>query len=408
MKGSMRRRGDSWQLRVYAGVDPVTGKERYVSRSHRGTKRTAEVELARFVAEVNDGLATATEATVNNLLDRWWDTASPDWSAATRREHLSIMRNHIRPMLGPARLSKLTASDLDHWYAELRKKPGRKSATLSPATVKRVAVVMNAALEQAVKWGWIPNNPARASSPPKVRPAKIAPPDTEQVARILDLVKVEDHPFWVFLRIAASTGARRSQVCGLQWADVDLAGARLLFTRAVVDGDNGIEVKGTKTDRAYRVALDRGSCDALRHHRSWAEQVAQQAETTLRPESFVFSYEVDGSKPWRPDGVSHRWRRWRKEADLPGVRLHDIRHFMATTMLTDGVPVSVVSGRLGHARASTTLNIYSHFVEAGDQDAADGIGSLLDGPMGLESDVHGQTMDSGGPRTGKAESEDPA
>jgi hypothetical protein len=88
--------------------------------------------------------------------------------------------------------------------------------------------------------------------------------------------------------------------------------------------------------------------------------------------------------------------------------LHDIRHFMATTMLTEGVPVSVVSGRLGHARASTTLNIYSHFVEAGDQDAADGIGSLLDGPTAPESPIHGQIMDSDGSGTGKAESEDPA
>jgi hypothetical protein len=107
--------------------------------------------LARLVAEADDGLSTPSDATVNMLLDRWWEAMSPNWSAATRREHLSIMRNHIRPMVGPVKLSKLTAADLDRWYAELRKKPGRKGATLSPATVKRIVVVPNAALSQAVK-----------------------------------------------------------------------------------------------------------------------------------------------------------------------------------------------------------------------------------------------------------------
>ncbi len=193
--------------------------------------------------------------------------------------------------------------------AELRKKPGRKSATLTPSTVKRIAVVVNVALEQAVKWGWIPVNPAKASSPPKVRQTKISPPSAAALGRALKLIRTDDAPFWVFLRVAASTGARRSQICGLQWGDVDLETARALFARGVVDGDNGIEVKGTKTDRVYRVALDPGSCEALRSHHRWAEGIAEQAGAKLRPDSFVFSYEVDGGKPWRPDGVSHRWRK---------------------------------------------------------------------------------------------------
>lgn len=99
--------------------------------------------------------------------------------------------------------------------------------------------------------------------------------------------------------------------------------------------------------------------------------VAAVCGTSLTSRSFVFSYQPDGSRPWRPDGVTHRWTKWRRKADLDHVRLHDLRHFMATTILTAGVPVSVVAGRLGHARSATTLNVYSHFVEAGDQAAAD-------------------------------------
>jgi integrase len=75
--------------------------------------------------------------------------------------------------------------------------------------------------------------------------------------------------------------------------------------------------------------------------------------------------------------VTSRWMKWRKKAGLDGVRLHDLRHFMATTMLAAGVPVSVVAGRLGHARPATTLNVYSHFVDAGDKVAADVLAKII-------------------------------
>ncbi len=113
----------------------------------------------------------------------------------------------------------------------------------------------------------------------------------------------------------------------------------------------------------------------------------------------MVSYEADGSKPWRPDGVTHRWIRWRKSVGLDGVRLHDVRHFMATTMLSAGVPVSVVAGRLGHARSSTTLNVYSHFVDAGDEQAADTLAGLMNAGLGDVSSAND------GPVTG-AESPD--
>ncbi len=178
--------------------------------------------------------------------------------------------------------------------------------------------------------------------------------------------------------MAASTGARRSQICGLQWRDVDFDRGRVVFARGLVDGGNGIEIKRTKTDRAYRVSLDSTTLAELISHRGWFEKIANETGASVKRSSFVFSYEVDGSKPWRPDGVTHRWTKWRDRAGLEGVRLHDLRHYMATTMLTAGVPVSVVADRLGHAQSATTLNVYSHFVETGDQDAANLIADLVD------------------------------
>ena len=99
----------------------------------------------------------------------------------------------------------------------------------------------------------------------------------------------------------------------------------------------------------------------------------------------VFSYEPDGSVPWRPDGVTARFVRLRDGLGLSGVRLHDLRHFVATRMLAAGVPVPTVSGRLGHANSSTTLNVYSHFLEASDREAAEALGRLLDSTRSVRS-----------------------
>ncbi len=99
----------------------------------------------------------------------------------------------------------------------------------------------------------------------------------------------------------------------------------------------------------------------------------------------VFSYEPDSSVPWRPDGVTARFVRLSDGLGLTGFRLHDLRHFVATRMLATGVPVPTVSGRLGHANSSTTLNVYSHFLEASDREAAEALGKLLDGTRSARS-----------------------
>lgn len=137
-------------------------------------------------------------------------------------------------------------------------------------------------------------------------------------------------------------------------------------------------MKGRKTDRIYRVTLDAGRLDSLIHHRKAMEERDELCGVELPAKAFVFSYEPGCSAPWRPDGVTARWMKWRAKAGLDGVRLHDLRHFMATTMLTAGVPVSIVAGRLGYARPATTLTVYSHFVDAGDKVAADVLAKIMD------------------------------
>jgi integrase len=97
----------------------------------------------------------------------------------------------------------------------------------------------------------------------------------------------------------------------------------------------------------------------------------------LDDNGFVFSDDVVGSQPWRPDGVTASFVRLRDKVGLSSVRLHDFRHFAATQLLAAGVPVRTVSGRLGHANPATTLNVYAAWLQESDQVAATVLSDLL-------------------------------
>jgi integrase len=152
----------------------------------------------------------------------------------------------------------------------------------------------------------------------------------------------------------------------------------LTISRSIVEtqGSTLIE-KDTKTHSSRRIALDSGSIAALADQRERCQRRAKSCGTRLADSGHVFSVDPDAGRPWVPNEVTKQFIRIRRSVGLDSVRLHDLRHFTATRLLSEGVPVRTVSGRLGHANAATTLGVYAHFVEESDRDAADKIGSIL-------------------------------
>jgi integrase len=376
MPGSLRQRGPgSWQLRVYLGVDADTGKERWATKTVHGSRRHAAAELRQFVEEA--GYARLRAGTIADLLDRWLAHASPGWSTSTLLQNRSVIERHLKPLLGHLAVTKLTTVDIDDVYRHLLRAGGAEGRPLAPGTVHRVHVVLHRALTQAVRWEWVWLNPASAASPPRVSPAEVRPPAPDQVQRLLAYVQERDPDFATYLWLAASTGARRSQLLGLRWAEVDLRHAAIGFTRAYVEGPTGPVLRATKTHRTYRVAIDQATIERLVEHRRRAEARANSNGVEVVGTAFVFSADRDGSVPWLPNRVTKEFIRHLRRSGVGRFRLHDLRHFMATQMLGHGVAVVTVAQRLGHARASTTLNVYGHCIPGADRDAASFISNLI-------------------------------
>jgi integrase len=377
--GSIRQRGkSSWELRVHAGRDELTGKKLYVHKTFRGGKREAERELARLVAQVEEGTRTARSGTIAELCEKWFDFTAPGLSPAVAAEYRRLLDRRILPRWGATPVRRLRTAELDAWYAQLRRYGGVSGGELSPNSVNRIHAVLRRALSQAVRWGWITTNPAAAASPPRVRRESLEIPCADDVGRLIAASAKVNRALPVFLRLAATTGARRGELCALRWRDIDLDRGILHISGALVEVERRVIEKGTKTHAERRITLDQGSIQVLAAYRVEVDEALAFAGTALSRDSFVFSHHPGGLQPWRPNYVTLAFVRLTRREGLEGLRLHDLRHFAATTMLVGGVDVRTAAGRLGHAQSSTTLDIYAHFVRAADERAASAIGAALD------------------------------
>jgi integrase len=173
----------------------------------------------------------------------------------------------------------------------------------------------------------------------------------------------------VFLRLAAITGARRGELCALRWDRLDPERAMLHIAGAIAETGRGVLERPTKTHAERRLTLDPFTLAQLKQLRP--------ADAGGSDRRYIFSHDPTGQMPWRPSYVTLAFGRLARQLHITGIRLHDLRHSAATTMLVNGIDMRTTAGRLGHARASTTVDIYAHYTLPADQHAAATLADVL-------------------------------
>jgi hypothetical protein len=247
MKGHLRQRGDAWELRAYAGTDPTTGRQKYVTRTFRGGKRAAEDALARLVIEVSGGGCAAQDATVGDLVRQWLELAKPELSPSTVRGYELQIRTQIVPAIGRVRLARLTTAQLDHFYARLRQSGGQDNKPLAPATARKVHAIVrdehdayrvsSAQQRRSLPSRPSPDRPARRAGEAICRGACCDPPARRAGCRLLGWSIRADPALYVFLdgtvAIATTDGTNYQLADGVLDAVSDPdAAARAIAGRA--------------------------------------------------------------------------------------------------------------------------------------------------------------------------------
>jgi integrase len=356
----VEKAANRWEIRWYEPRDLVTGTRRRRGETFIGSKRDATKRLQEVTT------LTTTESLVP-LADciRLWRSEAEHELGTIRNYDLAV--TSIPKALMGTPISKIRSATINSLVRKVTADHGVHRARL-------VHAVVSGALTHAWRQEWLADNPAKRvkyPTPPR-RPGTQPTPD--QVRALLDLV-VDNAQLYAWLLTSADSGCRRGEVLALRWSHVR---AGELFIEHALDPIDAHE-KATKTDNVRTVAISTRTTGALEAWRIGQREFAADHSTRLVADPFVFSDANNGARPWRPDVATKRFGRLRARAGIEGVRLYDIRHYVATELLGAGVDPKTVAGRLGHTRVATTNDLYGHVIPARDRAAADVLDNILNG-----------------------------
>ena len=370
--GMVRKREDGrWEGRIVVGHkgngDSIF---RYI---YADTQKELTTKLRQNIdAFQGVELTEQSKMTLAQWLDEWLEkhmtgTVRPGTLEGYRKD----MDNHVKPYLGEKLLIKLTSDDLRELYQLLlergRKLPRQNCGPgLAPATVRGIHATLHHALKTAADEGLIPFNPAEKVTPPSVpnTPKRVLTHD--QLEKFLCAIRFD--PIWHdFFYTELTTGLRRGELCGLTWEDFDSEAGTLKVRRTIHARKGGeLEAGETKTYAGQRTILLPYSTTQLLKERKTAALTQWIFPDPLRPE-----------RPVNPSSAYRRLKELLKQAGLPSLRFHDLRHTFATHALASGVDAKTLSGILGHTKASFTLDTYTHVTGDMHRNAAEIVGNVI-------------------------------
>ncbi|MGE0470738.1 MAG: tyrosine-type recombinase/integrase [Nitrospira sp.] len=389
MKGHLFQRNPqqnpkSWTIVLDVGrkIDPVTGKSKRVQtwKTVQGTKKEAQAELSTMLHNLARGqVITPSKMTLADWLEEWITSAiQPHKRLRTYETYRSVIDKHLKPVLGQYRLADLRASHLQSYY---------QGSTLSSTTLQQHHTILHSSLQAAVMQDFLPRNPAALVMGKPRRPEgheaiEANCWDADQAKAFLGLAKAGTLQQAAFYPLALDSGARKAELCGLRWADLDVDKKTLSIVRQLVkvkQKSTGTPLFGPpKNKRPRLIDLDERTVELLRRHK--ADQAARRLLLGTAYQDYGLIFARDFGQPLLMNNLGQReFSRLMTDAKVKRITFHGLRHTCATLLLGAGVPVKVVSERLGHKRVEITLNVYAHALPSMQQDAAVKLGRLLHG-----------------------------
>ena len=355
-----------WEGRYTSGFDPKTGKQKQHSISGKTQAEVAQ-KLREVTAEIGQGIfQEACKLTVGQWLTAWEQDYLVGIKPRTQEAYRSIIKNHLQPELGAARLDILNAHTIQHFYNGLRKKG------LSPKTIKNIHGVFHEALQQAVMIGYLRVNPSEPCALPRVVKKDIKPLDDDAIRRFLEAV--QGHRFELLYLVTLFTGLRKGEVLGLAWDRVDFDKGTLLIDRQLQrakdeTGERRYSLASLKNDRWRRITPADFVMELLRRQRSRQAEWRLRAGPAWEDSGLVFTDEL--GKHLSPYTVYNNYKRLVALIGRPDARVHDLRHTYAVAAIKSGDDIKTVQGNLGHATAAFTLDVYGHVTDQMKRDSAE-------------------------------------
>jgi integrase len=321
-------------------------------------------KLIEALSNRNKGLVfEGDDQTLSAYLDRWLNgPVKGSVKPSTFESYERMISNHIKPALGHRKLKNLAPDHVQYFYQS------KLDAGLAPGTVRLMHGILHKALEQAVKWGIVPRNVCKATTPPKPNPEEIHPLNAEQAKQFLEAAR--GNRLEALYVLAVTAGLRIGELLGLKWEDIDLDGEALHIKRTRSQAKAGPTFTTPKNGKGRSIRQTQRAVEALKSHKAAQNVERLKLGDLWENNDLVFCTTAGKPLDFR-NVATASFKPLLEKAGLPNIRFHDLRHTCATLLLSRGHHPKLVQELLGHASVAMTLDRYSHVLPGmGDQTAA--------------------------------------
>lgn len=400
---SVRKRGNSYQITVSNGRDG-TGRQLIETatftpdpqRTDRQNQKALEKFIFEFEEKVKSGkFLDGEKVTFSAFTEKWLkEYAAVQLEKTTVDIYKILLTVHILPVIGHLKLARIQPVHLNSLYNDMlaARKDGKEGG-YSPTTIKRVHALISSILSTAVHWNILLENPCERVQPPKQarNTNDIKYFTLEQSEAFLGALEYDYRAGAIhlqhvlFFHMALFCGLRRGELIALTWADIDMEKGAVSVTKSTGIVGGKPYTKAPKNKSSIRVlALPASVLQLARQYRKEQVKYRLSIGSQWEGDNYIFiqwnGHQMYPSTPYSIfKDVIHRYNE-RTEDDaqlLPDIPLHGLRHTSATLLISQNIDVRTVSGRLGHAQTSTTMNIYSHALQKMDEKAADTLEELF-------------------------------
>lgn len=377
MRGNIRQRAkNSWTITIELPRDEISNKRRQKFFTVKGSKKDAEKFLTEKLRELDTGiLIDTTKIKFGEYLDFWREKTFNNLEVTTMEGYIQKIDKHIKPYLGNIVLENLKPLHLQNFYSE-KLKSGKLNGEggLSERTVLALHRIIHSALEQAVKWQLIVRNVAEAVEPPKAKKYQANFLDDKQTEELIK--KAQNTDIYIPIMLAIYTGARRGEILGLSWDNVNLENGTIKIVDNLCATKNGLIIKQPKTNSGIRtIAISQSLIKILKKHKIDQMKNKMRLGLSYCDNNMVCCYE-DGHL-FNPKRFSAKFNEFLEKNNLPIVRFHDLRHSHASLLVKMGVQPKEISTRLGHSNIGITMDLYSHIYEETDREVAEMFDKLI-------------------------------
>jgi integrase len=359
-----KRNNGSWRAQV-----TLDGKRLTFTAN---TKKECQQWISDTLTQIDRGLTyQGANIELADFLSRWLTTKKSTLAPKTYQHYQQVIQDHINPSMGNLKLKDIKPDRIQFLY------DSKVQTGVGDWTIKKTHAILQNSLNHALRLGLVSYNANSLTTPPRPKSREMDIFDENQVQRMLIYAKGMGERNYPLYHMAVTTGMRQGELLGLKWESIDFKRRTLQVKRQLIRlKGGGIEFTLPKTNAGRRtISIGEDTIKTLKEHHE-----AQYQEKLLMGERWqhyelVFPSTI--GTPMDVTGLLKKFRKTIKEAGLPRIRFHDLRHTSASLLLNQRIPVFIVSKRLGHAKPSTTLDIYGHLIPSMQEEAAKLIDELI-------------------------------